>query len=38
VNGVRKIFYPGQPVNPREVPMDQPDQQAPGGAPPAQAG
>ncbi len=24
VNGVRKIFFPGQPVNPREVPMDQP--------------
>jgi multidrug efflux system membrane fusion protein len=31
VNGVRKIFFPGQPVNPREVPMDQP------GAPPPDA-
>lgn len=28
VNGVRKIFFPGQPVNPREVPMDDPDQPA----------
>ncbi len=25
INGMRKIFFPGQPVNPREVPMDQPD-------------
>jgi multidrug efflux system membrane fusion protein len=25
VNGMRKIFFPGQPVNPRDVPMDQPD-------------
>ncbi len=33
VNGVRKIFFPGQPVSPREVPMDQPDQPAPGAAP-----
>ncbi len=32
VNGVRKIFFPGQPVTPREVPMDQPDQPAPGAA------
>src|SRR5690606_9408124 len=24
VNGVRKIFFPGQPVAPREVPMDAP--------------
>jgi multidrug efflux system membrane fusion protein len=32
VNGVRKIFYPGQPVSPREVPMDQPDQPAPAAA------
>jgi membrane fusion protein, multidrug efflux system len=31
VNGVRKIFFPGQPVNPREVPMDAPD------APPPEA-
>ncbi len=29
VNGVRKIFFPGQPVNPREVPMDQPNLPAP---------
>ena len=33
VNGVRKIFFPGQPVNPRDVPMDQPDQ-APAASPP----
>jgi multidrug efflux system membrane fusion protein len=38
VNGVRKIFFPGQPVNPREVPMDAPNQPAPDAAPPAQAG
>ena len=38
VNGVRKIFFPGQPVNPREVPMDAPNQPAPDTAPPAQAG
>jgi membrane fusion protein, multidrug efflux system len=25
INGMRKIFFPGQPVNPREVPMDQPN-------------
>jgi len=25
VNGTRKIFYPGAPVNPIEVPMDQPE-------------
>jgi multidrug efflux system membrane fusion protein len=30
VNGVRKIFFPGQPVTPREVPMDQPDAPAAG--------
>lgn len=35
VNGVRKIFFPGQPVAPREVPMDQPDAPAPGAAPAA---
>jgi multidrug efflux system membrane fusion protein len=29
VNGVRKIFFPGQPVKPREVPMDRPDAPAP---------
>ena len=32
VNGVRKIFFPGAPVNPNTVPMDKPDQ-----APPAPA-
>jgi multidrug efflux system membrane fusion protein len=25
VNGMRKIFFPGQPVKPRDVPMDQPN-------------
>jgi multidrug efflux system membrane fusion protein len=25
INGMRKIFFPGQPVNPHVVPMDQPD-------------
>ena len=25
INGMRKIFFPGQPVKPRDVPMDQPD-------------
>jgi membrane fusion protein, multidrug efflux system len=25
VNGMRKIFFPGQPVNPHAVPMDQPN-------------
>lgn len=34
VNGMRKIFFPGQPVNPRDVPMDQPDLPPPA---PAQA-
>jgi len=29
VNGMRKIFFPGQPVNPRVVPMDQPNLPAP---------
>ena len=29
VNGARKIFFPGQPVKPREVPMDQPNLPAP---------
>jgi len=29
VNGVRKIFFPGQPVKPREVPMDAPATPAP---------
>jgi len=27
VNGTRKIFSPGQPVNPHAVPMDQPELQ-----------
>ncbi|MGH8134904.1 MAG: efflux RND transporter periplasmic adaptor subunit [Steroidobacteraceae bacterium] len=35
VNGMRKIFFPGQPVRPRDVPMDQPDLPAPA---PAAAG
>jgi len=35
VNGVRKIFFPGQPVNPREVPMDAPDAPPPDAAPAA---
>jgi multidrug efflux system membrane fusion protein len=40
VNGMRKIFFPGQPVNPRDVPMDQPDQPppAPAAAPAPAAG
>jgi multidrug efflux system membrane fusion protein len=33
VNGMRKIFFPGQPVKPRVVPMDQPNL-----APPAPQG
>jgi len=35
VNGMRKIFFPGQPVNPRVVPMNQPNlpPPAPAGAP-----
>jgi multidrug efflux system membrane fusion protein len=33
INGMRKIFYPGQAVNPHDVPMDQPNLQPP---PPAQ--
>jgi multidrug efflux system membrane fusion protein len=28
VNGMTKIFFPGQPVNPRDVPMDDPNQAA----------
>jgi membrane fusion protein, multidrug efflux system len=27
INGMRKIFFPGQPVNPHDVPMDQPNLQ-----------
>jgi len=38
VNGVRKIFFPGQPVNPQEVPMDEPNQPAPDAPPSAAAG
>ena len=29
INGTRKIFSPGQPVNPMTVPMDQPEMQPP---------
>ncbi len=32
VNGMRKIFFPGQPVKPRVVPMDQPDLPPPANA------
>jgi len=35
VNGVRKIFYPGAPVEPITVPMDKPDQAPPAPANPA---
>lgn len=39
VNGVRKIFFPGQPLKPRDVPMDDPNQPAPAApAAAAQAG
>jgi multidrug efflux system membrane fusion protein len=31
VNGLRKIFFPGAPVNPMLVPMTNPEQAAPGG-------
>jgi membrane fusion protein, multidrug efflux system len=34
VNGVRKIFFPGMPVAPVLVPMDQPELE-PAAAPPA---
>jgi multidrug efflux system membrane fusion protein len=33
VNGMTKIFFPGQTVNPRDVPMDQPNLPAPAPAP-----
>ena len=33
INGMRKIFFPGQPVNPRDVPMDQPNLPPPAPAP-----
>jgi multidrug efflux system membrane fusion protein len=29
INGMRKIFFPGQPIVPHDVPMDQPDFQPP---------
>jgi multidrug efflux system membrane fusion protein len=35
VNGMRKIFFPGQPVKPRDVPMNQPNLPPP--APPQDA-
>ncbi len=35
INGMRKIFFPGQPVNPHEVPMDQPNLQPPAPQQPA---
>ncbi len=35
VNGVRKIFFPGAPVDPITVPMDKPDQAPPAPANPA---
>jgi multidrug efflux system membrane fusion protein len=40
VNGMRKIFFAGQPVKPREVPMDKPDLPPPAPPPgaPAPAG
>jgi multidrug efflux system membrane fusion protein len=37
VNGVRKIFFPGQPLAPREVPMDAPLTPPPAAATPADA-
>ncbi len=37
VNGVRKIFFPGQPLKPRDVPMDDPLLAAPAAAPAAPA-
>lgn len=36
VNGMRKIFFPGQPVKPRDVPMNDPNR-APPAPPPGQA-
>lgn len=42
VNGSRKIFFPGQPVDPRPVPMEHPEQApvaaGPGANPPAAEG
>jgi multidrug efflux system membrane fusion protein len=29
INGMRKIFFPGQPVNPHDVPMDKPNTPTP---------
>lgn len=37
VNGVQKVFFPGMPVQPFDVPMDKPEQ-APPAPPPGQAG
>jgi membrane fusion protein, multidrug efflux system len=36
VNGMRKIFFPGQPVNPHDVPMDQPNLPVPAKPAPTQ--
>jgi len=38
INGMRKIFFPGQPVNPHVVPMDQPNLQPPQQQPQKPAG
>ncbi len=35
VNGMRKIFFPGQPVNPHDVPMNQPNLPTPAPQQPA---
>jgi membrane fusion protein, multidrug efflux system len=35
VNGMRKIFFAGQPVSPRDVPMDDPNRPAPAAPAPA---
>ena len=37
VNGMRKIFFPGQPLAPREVPMTEPQAAAPAAAAPTAA-
>jgi multidrug efflux system membrane fusion protein len=37
VNGMRKIFFPGQPLAPRDVPMTEPQTPAPAPAAPAAA-
>jgi membrane fusion protein, multidrug efflux system len=38
INGMRKIFFPGQPMNPHVVPMDKPDTPTPQPAQPPAAG